>query len=103
MKALPSGQDAGIITNLPSCKELIDQIMREFNIAAENFKKLRKNMSVETSISNNVEIILDCPPVNALTSTEWLDLATNIDNLLITMNRVILISARGKGFCWRGY
>ena len=39
-------------------------------------------MSVETSISNNVaEIILDCPPVNALTSTEWLDLAINIDNL----------------------
>ena len=58
-------------------------------------------MSVETSISNNVaEIILDCPPVNALTSTEWLDLATNIDNLAHNNDvRVILISARGKGFC----
>ena len=58
-------------------------------------------MSVETSISNNVaEIILDCPPVNALTSTEWLDLAINIDNLAHNNDvRVILISARGKGFC----
>ena len=58
-------------------------------------------MSVKTSISDNVaEIILDCPPVNALTSTEWLDLATNIDNLAHNNDvRVILISARGKGFC----
>ena len=40
--AMPSGQVAGIITNLPSCKELIDQIMREFNIAADNFKKVKE-------------------------------------------------------------
>jgi len=38
--AMPSGQVAGIITNLPSCKELIDQIMTEFAIAADNFKKI---------------------------------------------------------------
>ena len=38
--AMPSGQVAGIIANLPSCKELIDEIMGEFNIAAENFKKI---------------------------------------------------------------
>ena len=39
-------------------------------------------MSVETSISKGIaEIIIDCPPVNALTSTEWLDLAINIDHL----------------------
>ena len=38
--AMPAGQVAGIITNLPSCKELIDQIMREFGIAADNFKKI---------------------------------------------------------------
>ena len=36
-------------------------------------------MSVETLISEGIaEIIIDCPPVNALTSTEWLDLAINI-------------------------
>jgi len=40
--AMPSGQVAGIITNLPSCKELIDQIMSEFNIAADNFKKVKE-------------------------------------------------------------
>ena len=40
--AMPSGQVAGIITNLPSCKELIDQIMREFNVAAKNFKKIEE-------------------------------------------------------------
>jgi len=40
--SMPSGQVAGIITNLPSCKELIDKIMREFNIAADNFKKIEE-------------------------------------------------------------
>jgi NAD(P)H-dependent flavin oxidoreductase YrpB (nitropropane dioxygenase family) len=40
--AMPSGQVAGIITNLPSCKELIDEIMRGFNIAADNFKKIEE-------------------------------------------------------------
>ena len=55
-------------------------------------------MSVETSISNNVaEIILDCPPVNALTSTEWLDLATNIDKLAHNNDvRVILYRRQHK-------
>ena len=39
--AMPSGQVAGVITNLPSCKELIDQIMREFKVAAKNFKNIK--------------------------------------------------------------
>ena len=38
--AMPSGQVAGIISNLPSCKDLIDQIMNEFGVAADNFKKI---------------------------------------------------------------
>ena len=39
-------------------------------------------MSVETVISEGIaDIILDCPPVNALTSSEWLDLSINIANL----------------------
>jgi hypothetical protein len=37
---MPSGQVAGIITNLPSCNELITKIMRDFNVAATNFKKI---------------------------------------------------------------
>ena len=58
-------------------------------------------MSVETVISEGIaEIILDCPPVNALTSSEWLDLAINIDNLAHNNDvRVIVISAKGNGFC----
>ncbi len=39
--AMPSGQVAGIITNLRSCKELIDQIMREFKVAAKNFENIK--------------------------------------------------------------
>jgi NAD(P)H-dependent flavin oxidoreductase YrpB (nitropropane dioxygenase family) len=39
--AMPSGQVAGIITNLPSCKDLIDQIMREFKVAAKNFENIK--------------------------------------------------------------
>jgi NAD(P)H-dependent flavin oxidoreductase YrpB (nitropropane dioxygenase family) len=38
--AMPSGQVAGIITNLPSCNELIEKIMREFDEAVANFKKI---------------------------------------------------------------
>jgi len=58
-------------------------------------------MSVRTSIANGIsEIVLDCPPVNALNSTEWLDLAKNIDHLSHNDQvRVIVISAKGKGFC----
>ena len=58
-------------------------------------------MSVETFISEGIaEIILDCPPVNALTSSEWLDLAINIDNRAHDNDvKVIGISAIGKGVC----
>ena len=39
-------------------------------------------MGVNTSIKHGIaEIGLDCPPVNALKSQEWLDLAKNIDFL----------------------
>ena len=58
-------------------------------------------MGVNTSIKNGIaEIVLDCPPVNALNSQEWLDLAKNIDFLSHNNEvKVILISALGKGFC----
>ena len=58
-------------------------------------------MGVNTSIKNGIaEIVLDCPPVNALNSQEWLDLANNIDFLSHDeLVKVILISATGKGFC----
>ena len=58
-------------------------------------------MSVETSISEGIaEIIIDCPPVNALTSTEWLDLAINIDYLSHNEEvKVVVLKAKGKGFC----
>ena len=61
-------------------------------------------MSVETVIAKGIaEIILDCPPVNALTSTEWLDLAKNIDHLSHNEEvKVIVLSAKGKGFCTSG-
>jgi len=58
-------------------------------------------MSIKTSITEGIaEIVLDCPPVNALTSTQWLDLAINIDDLAHNNDvRVMVISAQGKGFC----
>ena len=58
-------------------------------------------MSVVTSISEGIaEIIIDCPPVNALTSTEWLDLAINIDYLSHNEEvKVVVLKAKGKGFC----
>ena len=43
--AMPSGQVAGLISNLPTCKDLIDQIMKEFSFAAANFKKIKKDSS----------------------------------------------------------
>jgi enoyl-CoA hydratase len=58
-------------------------------------------MGVNTAIKNGIaKIVLDCPPVNALNSQEWLDLAKNIDFLSHDEAvKVILISATGKGFC----
>ena len=43
--AMPSGQVAGIISNLPTCNELIEQIMREFRVAAANFNKIEGDKS----------------------------------------------------------
>ena len=58
-------------------------------------------MGVNTAIKNGIaKIVLDCPPVNALNSQEWLDLAKNIDFLSHDEAvKGILISATGKGFC----
>ena len=38
--AMPSGQVAGLISNLPTCKELIDEIMREFTSAVANLRSI---------------------------------------------------------------
>ena len=58
-------------------------------------------MGVNTLIVDGIaEIRLDCPPVNALNSQEWLDLAKNIDHLSHNDDvKVIVITATGKGFC----
>ena len=46
------------------------------------------------------EVVLDCPPVNALNSKGWHDLAKNIADLGERADvRVILIRAEGRGFC----
>ena len=37
--AMPSGQVAGLIKDLPSCVELIEQIRSEFNEASRKFKE----------------------------------------------------------------
>ena len=38
--AMPSGQVAGIINNIPTCSELIMQIMREFELSYTRFKEI---------------------------------------------------------------
>ena len=38
--AMPSGQVAGLIVDLPTCGDLIEQIKNEFFIASKNFKEI---------------------------------------------------------------
>ena len=54
-----------------------------------------------TSIDAGVaELVIDRPPVNALDSQEWLDLAHTLEALgQDPLVRVIVIRAEGRGFC----
>lgn len=46
------------------------------------------------------ELVIDRPPVNALNSQQWLDLAQTIEALGANPQvRVIVIRAEGRGFC----
>ena len=46
------------------------------------------------------ELVIDRPPVNALNSQEWLDLARTLEALgQDPQVRVIVIRADGRGFC----
>jgi len=46
------------------------------------------------------KIIIDCPPVNAIDSSQWLNLSNIIDDLSEDKSvNVIVITATGKGFC----
>lgn len=54
-----------------------------------------------TSVTEGIaELIIRKPPVNALDSQEWLDLASKIDELGADKAvRVVIIRAEGRGFC----
>ena len=54
-----------------------------------------------TSIDAGVaELVIDRPPVNALDSQEWLDLARTLEALgQDPQVRVIVIRSEGRGFC----
>lgn len=58
-------------------------------------------MRVDLNMSDHIaEIILNAPPVNALTSSEWHDFADLLQQLSNDSKvRVVLIRATGKGFC----
>jgi enoyl-CoA hydratase len=50
--------------------------------------------------SGVAEVVLDCPPVNALNSAGWRELAAQIEALGLRPDvRVIVIRAEGRGFC----
>lgn len=58
-------------------------------------------MSIRHSISDGVaEVTLDKPPVNALNSVEWEELAQLLEELSASPDaRVVLLAASGRGFC----
>ena len=39
---MPSGQVAGIITNLPACEDLVLEIMRDFDQACSKLEGIRR-------------------------------------------------------------
>ncbi|MBV0932675.1 enoyl-CoA hydratase family protein [Marinobacterium weihaiense] len=57
--------------------------------------------ALTTRIENGIaELIIAKPPVNALDSNEWFELADNVDALGRNPEvRVVLIRAEGRGFC----
>lgn len=54
-----------------------------------------------TEINEGIaEVVIRKPPVNALDSQEWLDLASTIDSLGANPEvRVVIIRSEGRGFC----
>jgi enoyl-CoA hydratase len=58
-------------------------------------------MAIRTSIQDSIgEIVLDQPPVNALDSAAWNELARTVSSVGTHPNvRAVLIHAEGKGFC----
>ena len=58
-------------------------------------------MRVDLTINNHIaELVLNAPPVNALNSNEWHELADTLKQLSDNKDvHVLLIRALGKGFC----
>ena len=58
-------------------------------------------MRVDLTIDNHIaELVLNAPPVNALNSIEWHELADTLKQLSDNKDvHVLLIRALGKGFC----
>ena len=58
-------------------------------------------MGIDTTVGTDgiTEVVMDCPPVNALTVQEWFDLADAVTAAgRDPQCRVVILSARGKGF-----
>ncbi len=56
-------------------------------------------ISTATLDDGIVEVVVDCPPVNALTVAEWFELAEVITSAgADTATRVVVLRAEGKGF-----
>ena len=58
-------------------------------------------MRVDVTINDHIaELVLNAPPVNALNSDEWHELADTLEQLSDNKDvHVLLIRALGKGFC----
>ncbi|MEI7505992.1 MAG: enoyl-CoA hydratase-related protein, partial [Actinomycetes bacterium] len=58
-------------------------------------------MGISSNINDRgiAEVIMDCPPVNALTVAEWFEVADTITALgRDTKVRVVVLRAEGRGF-----
>lgn len=61
---------------------------------------MEEQFSTYVHESGVAEVVLDCPPVNALNSAGWRELAEEIEALGLRPEvRVIVIRGEGRGFC----
>ena len=73
---LPSGTVAGAIDDRPTCAELIERIVAEAEATLARLGRVGEAMPIEVHTEAAVtEVVLNHPPVNALDSHGWFELA----------------------------
>ena len=79
---LPGGSIAGVIEDLPNCAELIDRHHGRSPRDSREAHELRSAMAIDIEIHGAIgELVINNPPVNALSSAGWREFADGMTDL----------------------